>query len=99
MITLLKLKDPKLYELVKTKRKDRTGPPMSVNYIFWNKRIIFISELGRVGVTRLLLWQEYLKRISRRLWLLSFCELLDIQINLKEPDHGLKHNPGELAGN
>jgi transposase len=94
--TLLKLKDPELYELVKTKKKGPDLTPDVRKLYFLEQADYFISELGRVGVTRLLLWQEYLKEYPEGFSYSRFCELLDIQINLKSPTMVFKHNPGEL---
>jgi transposase len=94
--TLLKLKDAELYELVKTKKKGPDQPPDVRKLYFLEQSDYFIAELRRVGVTRLLLWQEYLKEYPEGFSYSRFCELLDIQINLKSPTMLFKHHPGEL---
>lgn len=93
---LLNLKDPELYDLVKAKKKGPDQTPDVRKLYFLEQADYFISELGRVGVTRLLLWQEYLKEYPEGFSYSRFCELLDTQINLKSPTMAFKHSPGEL---
>lgn len=93
---LLNLKDPELYDMVKAKKKGPDQTPDARTLYFLEQTDYFISELRRVGVTRLLLWQEYLKEYPEGFSYSRFCELLDTQINLKTPTMAFKHNPGEL---
>jgi hypothetical protein len=56
----------------------------------------FISELKRVGVTRQLLWQEYLELYPEGFRYSRFCELLDAEMAIRKPTMHLTHNPAEL---
>ena len=82
--------------MVKTKKKGPDRTPDARKLYFLEQADYLISELGRVGVTRLLPWQEYLKECPEGFGYSRFCELLDIQINLKSPTMVFEHNPGEL---
>lgn len=55
----------------------------------------FTKELRRVGVTRLLLWQEYRLARPDGYGYSQFCELLARQINVRRPSMVLSHKPGE----
>ena len=65
--------------------------------IYFNLQIpYFISELKQVGVTRQLLWQEYLELYPEGFRYSRFCELLDAQMAIRNPTMHFTHNPAEL---
>ena len=65
--------------------------------IYFNLQVpYFISELKQVGVTRQLLWQEYLKLYPGGFRYSRFCELLDAQMVIRNPTMHFTHKPAEL---
>jgi len=56
----------------------------------------FITELRRVGVTRQLLWQEYLELYPQGYRYSQFCEHLKRMIGKKDLTIAMEHVPGEI---
>ena len=93
---LLDLSDQKLHDLIKNQKKDPDAAPDERKLYFLQNSHYFITELRRVGVTRLLLWQEYKKDYPEGFGYSRFCELLDIQIKQTSPTMAFEHSPAEL---
>lgn len=55
-----------------------------------------LKELTRTGVTRLLLWQEYIKEYSDGYGYSQFCSLLSEQQKVKSPSMRITYRAGEL---
>ena len=53
-------------------------------------------ELGRIGVTRLLLWEEYIKEYPGGFQYSRFCELLQDNIKVKSAAMHFEHHPAEM---
>ncbi|RZL15273.1 MAG: IS21 family transposase, partial [Pedobacter sp.] len=56
----------------------------------------FRSELKRTGVTRLLLWQEYIREYPTGFQYSRFCELLQHSIKVNTAVMHFDHQPGEM---
>lgn len=56
----------------------------------------FNKELSRTGVTRLLLWEEYIKDYPTGFQYSRFCELLQDQMKLNNAVMHFVHHPGKL---
>jgi len=56
----------------------------------------FNKELVRTGVTRLLLWEEYIKEYPQGFQYSRFCELLQDQLKLNNAVMHFVHYPGKL---
>jgi hypothetical protein len=56
----------------------------------------FGKELSRTGVTRLLLWEEYIKEYPSGFQYSRFCELLQDQMKLNNAVMHFVHYPGKL---
>jgi transposase len=54
------------------------------------------QELGRIGVTRLLLWEEYIKEYPGGFQYSRFCELLQDNIKVKSAAMHFEHHPAEM---
>lgn len=93
---LLSLKDTELKALIDESKPDKTETEDPRKAHFLDQLPYFIGELGRVGVTRYLLWKEYLELFPGGFQYSRFCELLDIEMTLRKPAMHLQHNPGEL---
>lgn len=93
---LLALKDPELNALVNESKPGKTESEDPRKVHFLDQLPYFILELKRVGVTRYLLWQEYLELYPGGFQYSRFCELLDIEMALRKPSMHFDHNPGEL---
>lgn len=57
----------------------------------------FLSELQRTGVTRLLLWEEYLKQSPNGYRYTQFCILLQQARKRQDASMHLIHRPGEMV--
>jgi len=55
-----------------------------------------LSELNKVGVTRLLLWQEYIQEYPEGFLYSRFCELLQDHITTKGASMRFEYEPGKL---
>jgi len=93
---LLSLKDPDLDAVFSKTKPAKAEPEDPRKAHFLDQLSYFILELKRVGVTRYLLWQEYLELYPAGFQYSRFCELLDIEMAVRKPAMHLQHNPGEL---
>ena len=93
---LLSLKDPDLDAVFSKAKPAKAEPEDPRKAHFLDQLSYFILELKRVGVTRYLLWQEYLELYPAGFQYSRFCELLDIEMAVRKPAMHLEHNPGEL---
>lgn len=93
---LLSLKDSELASAFNETKPAKAEPEDSRKAHFMDQLPYFISELKRVGVTRYLLWQEYLELYAGGFQYSRFCELLDIELAAGKPALHREHNPGEL---
>src|SRR5665647_3125419 len=59
-------------------------------------RSIYLAELNRVGVTRLLLWQEYIRADCNGFGYSKFCELLAQQMLPQKASYHMTYEPGAL---
>lgn len=93
---LLSLKDPDLDAVFSKTQPVKAEPENPRKAHFLDQLSYFILELKRVGVTRYLLWQEYLQLYPAGFQYSRFCGLLDIEMAVRKPAMHLEHNPGEL---
>ena len=92
---LLQLPDTELASLVYTSRtiKEPDSRRQHLNeYLDY-----FLSELGRTGVTRELLWDEYRQTVSESYSYSRFCDILSRHSNKKSPVYHNTYIPGELV--
>lgn len=94
--TLLKLTNRELYAIVQGGKvnKEVVTDPRKMH--FFEQVDYFILELKKVGVTRYLLWQEYLETYPSGFQYSRFCELLDHSLTTKNPSMRFTHTPGEV---
>lgn len=94
--TLLKLSDKELNDIVRGGKinKEVAIDPRKIHFL--EQVDYFILELKKVGVTRYLLWQEYLEAYPSGFQYSRFCELLDHSLSTKNPTMRFTHTPGEV---
>lgn len=63
---------------------------------FNNRIVYFLNELGRTGVTRLLLWEEYRKEYASPFGYTRFCELIKQVLRTTKASMHLTHKPAEM---
>jgi transposase len=91
---LLQLTDVELAELVYTQEPVKEPDPRR-RYL--NDHLdYYINELGRLGVTRELLWKEYRQEEPEGYGYSQFCELLSRHSCKKNPVYHNTYAPGEL---
>lgn len=93
---LLKQSDQQLEQLlglIKTTVPEDTDPRKAH---FISLVEYFGKELSRTGVTRLLLWEEYIKEYPSGFQYSRFCELLQDQMKLNNAVMHFVHYPGKL---
>ena len=75
------------------------GPPESANRPsdFENRVSYFLEELGRKGVTRMLLWQEYIGQNPDGYRYTQFCERLSRHQQLRQASMHFEHQPGQVV--
>jgi predicted transcriptional regulator len=61
-----------------------------------SRKEYYLAELNRVGVTRLLLWQEYIRADSNGFGYSKFCELLARQMLPQKASYHMTYEPGAL---
>jgi transposase len=93
---LLRLKDHELNELLKAGKPVKTEPVDARRAHFDQQLDYFLPELKRVGVTRFLLWQEYLALYPSGFQYSRFCELLDLATASRKAAMHFDHQPAEL---
>jgi transposase len=92
---LLKSSDPDLAALVYAKETVKEPDPRRK---YLNEHLdYFLNELGRTGVTRELLWNEYRQSAPESYGYSQFCELLSKHSNKKSPVYHNTYIPGELT--
>lgn len=93
---LLRLKDHELNGLVQA-GKPLKPEPIDVRRAHFDQQLdYFLRELKRVGVTRYLLWQEYIAVCPSGFQYSRFCELLEqAKVSGKAAMH-FEHQPAEL---
>ncbi|WP_285546477.1 helix-turn-helix domain-containing protein, partial [Dyadobacter frigoris] len=77
--TLLTLSDHQLHSIIEGNKPEKEQVRDTRKSQFLDQIDYFILELKRVGVTRQLLWQEYLEAHPSGFQYSRFCELLDIE--------------------
>jgi transposase len=93
---LLRLKDHEINELIQAGKPVKTEPVDARRAHFDQQLDYFLPELKRVGVTRYLLWQEYLTLYPSGFQYSRFCELLDLAISSRKAAMHFEHQPAEL---
>jgi len=63
--------------------------------VFAQKASYWVKELGKVGVTRRLLWEEYREEYSEGFSYSQFCDRLSRYIKRKDLTLAMNHPPGE----
>jgi len=91
----LSLLEEELLSLIKQTRKEIK--PLSPNRREeFNQQVASLSkELGKTGVTRLLLWQEYIKEHPDGYSYTQFCYHFSQHTNIKQASMHFVHQPGE----
>lgn len=92
---LLQLPDTELASLVYTSRTIKE--PDSRRQHLNEHLDYFLSELGRTGVTRELLWDEYRQTVSESYSYSRFCDILSRHRGKKSPVYHNTYAPGELT--
>lgn len=93
---LFNMGDHDLNTLVHSQKEQKDEPIDLRKFHFQQQVGYFLLELKRVGVTRFLLWQEYLKLYPSGFQYSRFCELLDIELSSRKPSMHMEHKPGHL---
>jgi transposase len=95
--TLFKLTDQELFAIVRDGKvnKELVTDPRKMHFL--EQVDYFILELKKVGVTRYLLWQEYLETYPSGFQYSRFCELLDHSLTTRNPTMRFTHTPGEMV--
>jgi len=92
---LLQLPDTELASLAYTSRTIKETDPRRQ---YLNEHLdYFLNELGRTGVTRELLWDEYRQTVSESYSYSRFCDILSRHSNKKSPVYHNTYAPGELT--
>lgn len=93
---LLKLPDEQLEEILGLIKPPvpQDADPRKTH--FYNLIEYFNKELSRTGVTRLLLWEEYMKEYPSGFQYSRFCELLQDHIKVNNAVMHFVHNPAKL---
>ena len=92
---LLQLPDTELASLVYTSKTIKEPDPRRQHL---NEHLdYFLNELGRTGVTRELLWDEYRQTVSENYSYSRFCDILSRHSNKKSPVYHNTYTPGELT--
>ena len=95
--TLLKLPDKDLYTIARRGNKVNKEEPLDPRKDhFLEQMDYFILELKKVGVTRYLLWQEYLEAYPSGFQYSRFCELMEQSLKTRKPSMHFTHKPGEV---
>lgn len=93
---LLNLSDKELSSVVRgAAKKDVPSDPRKEHFL--EQVDYFILELRKVGVTRYLLWEEYLEAYPQGFQYSRFCELLEGCIKARNPTMHFNHKPGEVV--
>jgi transposase len=90
---LLDLEDEQLHQIFYPSEAQQASHRSKV---FDEQVDYWLKELGRVGVTRQLLWEEYRSDHSDGYGYSQFCDRLRRAIKCKDLTLALEHNPGEV---
>jgi transposase len=93
---LLGLKDHELHGMVKAGKPVKKESVDARRAHFDQQLSYLLPELKRVGVTRYLLWQEYIKAYAGGFQYSRFCELMDGAITSRKAAMHFVHQPAEL---
>jgi len=93
---LLQLTDHELQKIIQASKPPKDVTPDGRTLHFSEQVDYFLLELKRVGVTRQLLWEEYLAVYPGGFQYSRFCELLDMAIRTRKPTMQFVHKPAEL---
>lgn len=93
---LLKLSDKELNVIARSGKVNQEEPSDPRRDHFLEQMDYFILELKKVGVTRYLLWQEYLETYPAGFQYSRFCELMEQCIKTRKPSMRFTHKPGEV---
>ncbi|CAG5074814.1 IS21 family transposase ISPpu7 [Dyadobacter sp. CECT 9623] len=93
---LLLVKDQQLEYLINQEKADvpEDTDPRKVH--FYGQVDYFAHELKRTGVTRLLLWEEYIKENPGGLQYSRFCKLLQDHLKIAQASMHFEHHPGKV---
>lgn len=94
---LLNLEDQELHQLIEAQKEAPEELPDPRKRHFLENFDYFKEELGGVGVTRLLLWEEYKRDYPSGYGYSRFCELFDAETKRTSPTMTFHHTPAELV--
>jgi transposase len=94
MDDLLGMDDSTLAEIAHVREQNKSQDSRSV--FIENRKEYYLAELNRVGVTRLLLWQEYIRADCNGFGYSKFCELLAQQMLPQKASYHMTYEPGAL---
>jgi transposase len=92
-IYLLKQSDQELEQLLGLAKPALQEPSDPRTQHFNSLISYFNKELSRIGVTRLLLWEEYIREYPEGFQYSRFCELLQDQMKLNQAVMHFVHHP------
>lgn len=93
---LLQLTDHELQNVIQAGKPPKEEAQDARTQHFLEQVDYFLLELKRVGVTRYLLWEEYLSAYPSGFQYSRFCELLDKEISTRKPTMHFAHKPAEV---
>jgi len=93
---LLQLGDQELEELPGLIKPDVPEGTAPRKVHFYGLADYFNNELKRIGVTRLLLWQEYMKEYPSGFQYSRFCELLQEHVKVNQAVMHFDHPPAQM---
>jgi transposase len=93
---LLQLEDQQLEVMLGLIKPEATEHAAPRKVHFYSLADYFNNELSRIGVTRLLLWQEYIKEYPKGFQYSRFCELLQEHTKANQAVMHFDHQPAEL---
>lgn len=94
LVALQQLDDAALSALLYPARKPVAEDTRGAD--FTSRIPYFLSELKRTGVTRLLLWQEYLQAYPQGYQYTQFCQLLASNRKVNNATMHFEHQPGQM---
>lgn len=93
---LLLVKDQQLEYLINQEKADVPEDTDPRKAHFYGQVDYFAHELKRTGVTRLLLWEEYIKENPGGLQYSRFCKLLQDHLKIAQASMHFEHHPGKV---
>ena len=94
MDELQSMDDSTLAEIAHVREQNKSQDSRSA--FVESRKEYYLAELNRVGVTRLLLWQEYIKSDCNGFGYSKFCELLAHQMLPQKASYHMTYEPAEL---